>query len=211
MPTAIIIKANYVPESPSTTITLSTFSYIARYDFRHTGRPTALRNILKLDADAIASAMLSWKHTHDFFESSRGRQKAADYLQTWSRLLMASKKPVVQTTDRPTWKGFLERPLTEEELEACDNWKPQNEEIFEHYIAIVSSGIDVSSSYSAKLKATTCTFKDQRPDSPTAGYALSARGDDAVDSLKLMIYKHTGALQGDWKPLLGNTPRVTRG
>lgn len=124
--------------------------------------------------------------------------------------MATNKKPIPQTT-KAEWRGFLERPLSESELEACDGWKPKATDIWEHLTGIVASGIDVSLSYSASLKATTCTFKDQRTDSKTAGYALSARGDDALDSIRLMIYKHNAALQGDWTPLLSAPPKPKRG
>jgi hypothetical protein len=154
---------------------------------------------------------LSWYNDYDFTQATRPHHFISLFYTEWSEFVMATKKPVPVFSDRPEYKGFLERPLEDNELSVCDDWTPAHAEVWEHYAAIVSSGIDISSSYSSKIKATTCTFKDMRPDSKTLGYMLSARGVDAMDSLKLMIFKHTSVLTGDWSPLLGEKPRVRRG
>lgn len=115
------------------------------------------------------------------------------------------------SNNRPEWKGFLERPLTEAELDALDNWKPKPAELFELVHALLEDGYNLSLSYSAKTKSATCTLKDEHPDRATAGYALSSHDTDGLSALKMAMYKHHSALERNWAPLTGTPPKARRG
>lgn len=124
---------------------------------------------------------------------------------------MAKKQATSTVFDRPEWKGFLERTMTEQELLDADNLKLRPVDLWEHVDLAIASGFDFSFSYQAKTKTCTVTMKDQRPNSLTAGYALSAKGADAMDAVKLMLYKHEALLASDWNVLLQLPKRPTRG
>ena len=208
-PTTVIINASYIP--PSTTIQPLLPTFIARYDFIHTGLPTNARIFLREDARRLSSAARSWRHTHDFFAAARFYTLMNDFRISWSNTLMAKKPSTPVPAKRPEWKGFLERPLTEDEIAAVDAWQARDEDLWEHISGILVSQIDISLSYSPTTKAFTCTFKDQRPDSASAGYAISARDENEQGALKMMIYKHNACLEGDWSKLLGGAAFVRRG
>ena len=205
---AITIIARYVPESPSPAPPpLPTF--IARYDLIHTLKPNNTRIILADDDRRLSSAVASWKHSSDFFESFKGQQLIRDFDNSWSRLLMARKTATTQTYNRPEWKGFLECPLTAEQLAACDDWKPRSVDLWEHVNALIASGLDLSLSWQSRDKVYTATLKDQRSDSKTAGYAISSRDGDAQGALKIAVWKHNALLTGDWTSLL-DAPKVAK-
>lgn len=123
----------------------------------------------------------------------------------------SKRKPTPTQTNRPEWKGFLERNLTDGELEAADAWQPKPIQIFELVHALLEDGYDLSLSYNHNFKAATATIKDVRESRATGGYALSAKDDNGAAALKLVLYKHFTVLDRDWSQLLDQPKRSKRG
>jgi len=196
----IIIRCGWSPEPIPRPDPLPTF--IARYDLRHPGKPTNLRAILEDDAKTLASALVSWRHDTNYFSSRVGERHLSDYRRAWELLLMAGKRKTYQATEKAPWQGFLESPLHDDQLAECDAWKPKATELFEFVHAMMESGIEVALTYQANTKSATATLKDQRPESKTRGYALSARDENGLAALKLAVWKHQKVLMGDWSVLL---------
>lgn len=122
------------------------------------------------------------------------------------------KKPIPRNTnERPEWKGFIERRMSDAELEAFDNDQATDTDILAATVELAVSGYDIKLSYSERLKAFTCTLVDQDSSRKTAGYALSAQDATGREALRMACYKHFVILEGDWTHLLGGTPTVRRG
>jgi len=152
-----------------------------------------------------------WYHPHDFWSSPRIRKNLT---RIESIIEMATTKKRTTTTTTPTreeWKGFLECPLTDAQITQCDEWKPKPTELWEGYDALTRSGVEVKTSYSSVLSAATCTLADQRPNSPTRGYAISARDTTAALAFKMALFKFHFVLEENLTPLLSQAPKSKRG
>lgn len=127
---------------------------------------------------------------------------------------MAGKKKaeVIKDTDRAQWQGFLDRQLTEDELQQLDEWKPKPSDVWGEVDTLLSAGVRITLSYNQRGKAACCTLIDDNPERPTGGYGLSSFDGDCAAAMKMAIFKHAVLLQRDWSPLLSpDKPRVRRG
>lgn len=161
-------------------------------------------------ADDLLSATASWYHPTNFFDAYPTIKKMHRLREKYA-MATRTKNNKQTTYNRPDWKGFLERPMSDEELEHADEWKPKPLEIFELVHAVVEDGYDLSLSYNHNFKAATATIKDVRESRVTGGYALSAKDDTAPMALKLVLYKHFTLLEKDWSKLLDQPKRSKRG
>jgi len=93
----------------------------------------------------------------------------------------------------------------------CDQWTPSEADIWEGVERCIEDGLSISISYSQKSGMATAMFKDYRPGSKTAGWALSAQDANGALALKLLLYKHMTLLQGNWLPLTQQGTRGRRG
>lgn len=129
----------------------------------------------------------------------------------YQEIVMKQKINSQPAQERAPWQGFIDYRLAEAELVDCDQWTPSEADIWELVERCIMDGLRIQLSYSAKLGLATATFTDYRPGSKTAGYALSGQDANAALALKLLLYKHTSLLQGNWLPLLSTGTRGRRG
>lgn len=152
-----------------------------------------------------------WSSSNDLLENPTFVSLWFTFWNALEAYTMAGRKATTQGYQKPEWKGFVERVLSEDELAQCDEWKPKPAEIIEAMCALSQAGYDLKISYNAAKEQGNATLVDQRAKLPTTGYALSARGTNCADALKILVYKHYHLLGGDWSTLLSQTPRTKRG
>lgn len=166
---------------------------------------------MQYDARQMMLIMATYYQPDNLFEKSRFSKLFATFQVEYRSVFMPKAKATTTPPARPEWKGFLERRLSETELEAFDNDKASDADIIAAATEVAVAGYDLKLSYSGKLTAFTCTLVDQDPSRKTAGYALSSQDTSAREALRMALYKHFVTLEGDWTPLLGGSPTIRRG
>lgn len=209
MPSAIMYELRLVPDPPPRPPAPLTYSTrLSRLKLPREQKQ-ALHEAT-IAAEDLYRAATSWYHSSNFFDAYLTIKRMYRLREKFT-MATRTKKTNQTTYNRPDWKGFLERPMTEEELAHADEWKPKPLEIFELVHSLVEDGYDVSLSYNHNFKASTATIKDVRESRATGGYALSAKDDTAPMALKLVLYKHYTLLNKDWSQLLDQPKRSKRG
>jgi len=154
-----------------------------------------------LEADDLLDRALSWYESYDLFSNPRFLLKLSVLRKAFS--LMAGnnskdKKPAA----RPSWQGFLDFRLDDDQLTELDEWQPSSLEVFEAIDGILLSGYRLTVSYNPQTKLATCTIIDDDKKRPSGGYGLSTADVNSAAALKAAVYKHSLVLQGDWSSLL---------
>lgn len=147
----------------------------------------------------------------DFLTKSKQARLHGHFTETYRELYGMAKKPTRTNFDRAEWKGFLERRLTDSELEAFDSEELDPAEILVSLDKLAGDGLEFKLSYSGKLKAYTATMIDQRHGSKTAGYALSAADEVGLKALAMLLYKYLVVLDGELSSLLDAERPARRG
>lgn len=153
----------------------------------------------------------SWSSPQNFFDNPRNDRLYAEWRQAFYQGAVGVKTKKAQNYTSAEWKGFLERPLTADELEAMDGWKPKPNEIWELVEAVIEDGYQIQLSRSPKTHMASCSMTDRNAERKTAGYALGTQDDNGALALKAMLYKHFTVLQRDWTPLVGVPQKGKRG
>lgn len=172
---------------------------------------TYAQHCMRLDAKEFMRLLQSYSSPDNFMEKRKTSQTLTRFYVAYERVFMPKKPTANRTNERPEWKGFLERRLTDAELEAFDNEVTTDEDILAATVEITYAGYDVKLSYSERLTAYTCTLVDQDANRKTAGYALSAQDTTGREALRMALYKHFVILEQNWSSLLGGSPTVRRG
>jgi len=169
-------------------------------------------NHLATEGARICQRLRTWKHTTDYFSNATNLTTLSRFAVIYQEeLLMAKKTTPTSDFKRAEWKGFLERPFTEQELFEADQWTLDDVGICEGVVSLTAEGYKLTVSYSAQTKACTATLMAGEQQARLSGWALSAKGADGRDALKLLCYKHYHLLGEDWLPLLDVGKRVIRG
>lgn len=207
---AIALLACYVPEAPPTSPPIIP-TYITRCEKFYPNHRRASRERAEGFAERLYTQARNWYHPTDMFSSSLAGSRFAGFRLEWQEMATSKRTATVPSSDRPEWQGFLERRLTEDELQTLDDWKPKPAELFELLHRLMEDGYDVSLSYSKKTSQSTCTLKDVQHGRKTAGYALSSHDENGAAALKMAIFKHFSCLDTKWDGLLGEKPKARRG
>ena len=86
-----------------------------------------------------------------------------------------------------------------------------DEELLDGVITLSEAGYKFTLSYNPVSKAATATLQAGDAHPKLVGWALSARGTDGRDAVKMLLYKHHECLKGDWTGLLTAEKPVQRG
>lgn len=142
-----------------------------------------------------------------------------DILEIFARLtntiegeiVMATKSKKQPAFERAEWKGFLDVRLTDAQLEEADAWKCSPLQMLEGVHVLAMEGYKLTVSYSAQAGCSTATLMAGTQQGTASGYAVSARGENSADALKLLLFKHHFVLERDWTKLLTQPPAKKRG
>lgn len=124
---------------------------------------------------------------------------------------MSAKKKTTEFSRESSWKGFLEYRLSDLELMDADQAAITDEELLDGVVTLSDAGYKLTLSYNAVTKTATATLQAGETLPKLVGWALSARGVDGREAIKLLLYKHHECLKGDWTPLLSVERPVQRG
>lgn len=156
---------------------------------------------LILLADDLLDRALSWYEKSDLFSNAHFLSKLY-LLRTGFSLMANNGSKDRKTSARPSWKGFLDMRLDDEQLAELDEWQPSSLEVFEAVDGILLSGYRLTVSYNPSTKLATCTIIDDDKKRPSGGFGLSTADMNSAAALKAAVYKHSLVLQGDWSSLL---------
>lgn len=163
-------------------------------------------------ATLLSARLARWYNASDFFTNRDNLEVFARASNIWKEeLIMARNSKKTNDFQRDTWKGFVERRLTDQELFEATEWQFSDADMVECIVALTEVGYKFTASFNGATKAATATLHAGEPQGKSAGWALSAKGENARDALKLLMYKHYHILHEDWSELLGEKPFVQRG
>jgi len=154
-----------------------------------------------LAADDLLKRVLSWYENTNIFAHPSFSMKLTRF-RTLAAIMANDKKNYPKPTKRPTWNGFLDFRLDDDQLAELDEWQPSAVEVFEHVDGVMLAGFRLTLSYNAQTKLANCTIIDDRLGLPSSGFALSTADLSCGAALKAAVYKHSLVLQGDWSSLL---------
>lgn len=164
-----------------------------------------------LCADVLLIRATSYRQPEDLFTRPRFWSDLLEFLALNEGATMARSKVQRSQADRAEWKGFLDRRLSDEELEELDNWKPKPIEVFAIVDEMMAADFRMTLSYSKRTGLASCTVIDDDPKRKTAGYALSTADENCAAALKAAVFKHAIVLKSDWSVLVEQPPKARRG
>lgn len=164
-----------------------------------------------LCADVLLIRAASYRQPEDLFTRPRFWSDLLEFFVYNEGEMMARSKQQTKQGDRPEWKGFLERRLTEQELGELDEWKPKPTDVFNAIDGMMADDFRLTLSYNKRTRLATCTIIDDSPSRKTRGWALSTADENAAAALKAAVFKHTLCLDNSWDGLLELPPRAQRG
>lgn len=171
----------------------------------------AMRRDLTTLANRWSGLLSSYYSPDNFLEKAKQGKVHGEFMTRFRELYNMPRKQAPRNFDRVEWKGFLERRLTDAELEAFDNEILNPAEILVSIDKLAGEGFQFKLSYSGMLRAYTATMIDQRQGSRTVGYALSAADDSGLKALGMLLYKFLVVLDGDIEQLLDAERPARRG
>lgn len=162
-------------------------------------------------ADILMRRVIAHREKIDLFARYPFWRTFISFAEVRAKMANKTRKAEVREDERPEWKGFLDRRLSEDELAALDASKPKPTDIWSAVDDIIQDDYRFMLSYNRKTKLASVTLTDNNPERKTAGYALSSSDTDGASALKMAIYKHVVLLERDWSPLIEQAPRARRG
>lgn len=162
-------------------------------------------------ADLLMRRLISHREKIDLFTSYKFWRTFLTFSEVKHNMAGTKRKPEVNQSGRPEWKGFLDRRLAPDELEVLDQSKPKPSELWAAVDDIIQDGYRFMLSYNRQTKLASVTLSDDNSERKTAGYALSSSDVDGASALKMAVYKHMVLLERDWSGLIEQAPRARRG
>jgi hypothetical protein len=96
------------------------------------------------------------------------------------------------------FKGFVTVNLTADDEKRIDALEPDGGRLIDSVATLVEAGYKFSSKLDANSGSIVCTLIDDRADKPTRGFALSGWGEDLINALAALCYKHFEKCDGVW-------------
>jgi len=169
-------------------------------------------NAMASAAGRFSQRLSTWYNANDYFDNRTTFENIARYsIEKDMVTRMPAKRKTTEFNRESTWKGFLEYRLSDLELIDADETVVSDEEMLESVIRLLETGYKFTASYSATTKTATATLQAGDALPKLTGWALSAKGSNGRDALKLLLYKHFECLKEDWTPLLGSERPAIRG
>lgn len=207
----IVIVPSYVSDyqkEKTTGLSFVSDKFAAFRDTRYIRDSRHLATIAAL----LSTRLRTWFNATDYFSNTTTLYQIADYQITlYERLMMTKRTPQVKSFERAEWKGFVEHRLNDAELQAADDWEVSDAQMWEMFTAVEQKGYKLTVSYSAQTGSSTATMIAGNEQGKLSGWALSARGANGLDALKLLFYKHFHSLDEKWDDLIGSSKPVQRG
>ena len=167
---------------------------------------------METSARMFSSRLSTWYNQNDYFCNRATITSIAVFSIAKDMVTrMPAKKKPNEFVRESVWKGFLEYRLSDLELIDADEAVISDEELLDGVVTLTEGGYKFTASYNATSKTATATLQAGDALPKLVGWALSARGRDCREAIKLLLYKHHECLKGDWLPLLTVERPVQRG
>lgn len=162
-------------------------------------------------AAALDKRLASWYHSTNLFMNAAFTTNLVRFTEGMNFIMAGKRTSKPNNSERPEWKGFIDFTLSDGHLEVFDNMQIDHVATWEQVAGLLESGYRMTHSYNGNNKTFTATLIDNRNDSKTAGWALSAQSDEYRDAINILLYKHLIAMEGDWTEWVNPTRRAKRG
>lgn len=106
-----------------------------------------------------------------------------------------------------TWQGFIEVPIDKDAASQLEAMDCETEFPYTDIEWLVREGYKVTFSCNAEDETHRVTLTDMRPESPTAGYAVSGWGGTPHDAFSSVMYKHRYMMPDGWGAYQVSAPR----
>lgn len=207
----LLIVSRYVPPDPPPEVHFLPSVYKLARTWRGE-RYHRNCNEMATSARAFSLRLSTWYNANDFFSNRITLTHLAVFSIAKDYIIpMPTKRKVNDFARESTWKGFLEYRLSDLELMDADQAVITDEELLDGVVTLSESGYKFTLSYNATTKAATATLQAGDLLPKLTGWALSAKGRDGREAVKLLLYKHHECLKGDWLPLLTTEKPIQRG
>jgi len=96
------------------------------------------------------------------------------------------------------FRGFVDVKLSDVQRDAFSSWDVHDEELYEIVATVVQGGFKLSTTYNSGNDTFTATLTGQNGTGDADGYSMSSFAPDWYNALRLLVFKHTVILEGDW-------------
>jgi hypothetical protein len=96
------------------------------------------------------------------------------------------------------WQGFVDVKLTGDEKAAYGEWGMDDEDLWIIVVDAVISGHKLSVTHNKQNDQFVASFTGQEGSGKNAGFTLSAYAKDWYNSIRVLAFKHSAVLEGDW-------------
>jgi len=154
-------------------------------------------------------ALLSLRR--DYLRELRGdyvtKKSKCDVLNMWAddwqdRLFEAGE--ILGMATKPSnkvitgWKGFKDFKLTAEQLEGFASFDVDDDDLMDVVQSVLGEGYKLTLTYNGQSDTYNCAITCNAEKHENEGYTMSAFAHTAYIAMKLLMYKHTVLLEGDW-------------
>ena len=207
----LYIIPRYVSETPTTSPVWLPSVYTMARTWGGTKNIRLCRE-METSARMFSTRLSTWYNPNDYFSNRTTITSIAVFSIAKDVVTrMPTKRKTNEFVRESVWKGFLEYRLSDLELIDADEAVISDEELLDGVVTLSDAGYKLTLSYNAQNKTATATLQAGEVMPKLVGWALSAKGRDGREAIKLLLYKHHECLKGDWLPLLTTTKPVQRG
>lgn len=158
--------------------------------------PRELSGYIKLEMDQLKAA----KKLH----ALSGAKLAAfvfehiTYIHWYSEAMREKFGMAKRERDNATWKGFVDVKLTSEEKDSYVSWDIHDDDLWLLLVDAISAGHKLSITFNRQNDQFVASFTGQTDTGKNEGYTLSAYAKTWYDSVRVLTFKHSVLLEGEW-------------
>jgi len=100
--------------------------------------------------------------------------------------------------DKAVWKGFVPCELNSKRKEQFREWSPNVEAVEDYIERFVAPGYKLSFSIDTYHDCVQVSYSCSSIGDPNCGWTLTARGNDLLKALAVLLFKHVVILECQW-------------
>lgn len=163
-------------------------------------------------ADEWERGIRTYYGTDNLIDTPSFQNKIATCIYFTQEVISMPTKSKYSREKKATWKGVLTCELTERQLDEMDEMPTPVTDILISVDRLITDGYKLSVSYSKFHSSAQASLTDENTTRTTGGWTINATGENALDALKILLWKHYKVLGEDWSILLAdNKPKTKRG
>lgn len=120
------------------------------------------------------------------------------HLQTDSERLRELLGMPAKGREQSSWVGFVDIKLTNEEKEQFSAWDVNDEDLWIIFEDVIRTGHKVAVTYNKQNDNFVASFTGLEANKTNAGYTLSAFAPNWYAAVRVLVFKHSMILEGDF-------------